>query len=34
MARESSDNHSVEWFDENLRLLFEYGGHEYFTFTN
>ena len=34
MARESSDNHSVEWFDENLRLLFEYGGHEYFTFTD
>ncbi|MDO5422964.1 MAG: cell wall hydrolase [Eubacteriales bacterium] len=34
MARSDSDNHNIEWFDANLTLLFEYGGHEYFTFTD
>lgn len=33
MARASADNHNIKWFDDNLKLLFEYGGHEYFTFT-
>ena len=32
MARESADQHNIDWFDENLVPLFEYGGHEYFTF--
>ena len=32
MARQSSDSSSVEWFDSKLKLLFSYGGHEYFTF--
>lgn len=34
MARESADNSNVKWFDENLVLLFEYGGHEFFTFAD
>ena len=32
MARQSSDSSSVEWFDSELKPLFSYGGHEYFTF--
>ena len=32
MARSSSDHCSVEWFDTELKPLFSYGGHEYFTF--
>lgn len=32
MARDSSDGCNVEWFDDTLVLLFEYGGHEFFAF--
>lgn len=31
MARMSSEDNSVGWFDNNLVLLFEHGGHEYYT---
>lgn len=31
MARVSSDDSSVGWFDKTLTLLFEHGGHEYYT---
>lgn len=31
-ARRSSSGSSVEWFEENLVKLYEYGGHEFFTF--
>lgn len=34
MARQSSDDSSVEWFDSELKPLFSYGGHEFFTFEN
>lgn len=32
MARASADTHNLEWFDENLELMFEYGGHEYYKY--
>lgn len=32
VARSSADKRNVEWFDGNLKPLFSYGGHEYFTF--
>lgn len=32
MARSSSDYSSVAWFDSQLKPLFSYGGHEYFTY--
>lgn len=31
MARKSSDDASVGWFDNTLTHLFEHGGHEYYT---
>ncbi len=31
-ARDSADHSSTSWFDASLVKLFEYGGHEYFTF--
>lgn len=31
MARNASESESVGWFDSNLQLLFEHGGHEYYT---
>lgn len=31
MARVASEDNSVGWFDSNLILLFEHGGHEYYT---
>lgn len=31
-ARNSADHSNVTWFDASLVPLFEYGGHEYFTF--
>lgn len=34
MARESSDDSNVEWFDSKLKPLFSYGGHEYFTYND
>lgn len=32
VARASADKHNLEWFDENLELMFEYGGHEYYKY--
>jgi len=32
VARADAEAHNVKWFDENLEYLFEYGGHEYYTF--
>lgn len=32
VARDSADVSNVSWFDSSLVKLFEYGGHEYFTF--
>ncbi len=29
-AREAADPERMKWFDENLTLLFSYGGHEFF----
>lgn len=34
MARSSAEAHNQEWFDDTLQRLFEYGGHEYYTFSN
>ena len=34
LARKYSEKENVEWFDENLEKLYEYGGHEFFTFKN
>lgn len=31
MARNASESDSIGWFDSNLQLLFEHGGHEYYT---
>lgn len=31
-ARDSAEAQNVSWFDSSLVWLFEYGGHEYFTF--
>ena len=32
VARSSATSGNLEWFDESLVRLYEYGGHEYFTF--
>ena len=32
MARCDSEEHNKEWFDENLELMFEYGGHEFYKY--
>lgn len=32
VARASASSRNVEWFDTSLVWLFEYGGHEYYTF--
>ena len=32
VARQSAESTNVSWFDSSLVKLFEYGGHEYFTF--
>lgn len=32
VARESASEQNVQWFDSSLVWLFEYGGHEYYTF--
>lgn len=31
-ARDSAEAQNVDWFDSSLIKIFEYGGHEYFTF--
>ncbi len=31
-ARNSAETQNVSWFDSSLVAIFEYGGHEYFTF--
>lgn len=31
-ARKYADNEKMRWFDEHLTRLFEYGGHEFFTY--
>lgn len=31
-SRDSSESQNITWFDSSLVPLFEYGGHEYFTF--
>lgn len=32
VARDSAEASNLSWFDESLVPMFEYGGHEYFTF--
>ncbi len=32
LARAHSDKENVEWFDQNLVKLYEYGGHEFMTY--
>ena len=32
VARNSAAPQNVQWFDSSLVWLFEYGGHEYYTF--
>ncbi len=32
IARDSASLQNIDWFDSSLVLLFEYGGHEYYTF--
>ena len=32
LARNCAEQHNVEWFDASLVKLFDYGGHEYFTY--
>lgn len=34
MARSSAEAHNQEWFDGTLQRLFEYGGHEYYKFSD
>ena len=34
LARTSSEASSAAWFDNSLVKLFEYGGHEYYTFAD
>lgn len=34
MARSSAESHNQEWFDGTLQRLFEYGGHEYYKFSD
>ena len=33
LARSASESSSVAWFDSRLDRLFEYGGHEFYTFS-
>ncbi len=30
VARKYADQSNVRWFDENLTMLFQHGGHEFF----
>ena len=32
VARKSADKHNVKWFDASLVKLFEYGGHEFYSY--
>lgn len=32
LARDSAEGKNADWFDANLTKLFEYGGHEYYTY--
>ena len=32
VSRKRADSDSIRWFDENLKFLFEHGGHEFFCF--
>lgn len=32
LARDSAEAGNTQWFDSNLAKLFEYGGHEYYTY--
>lgn len=32
LARGSAEQKNTDWFDANLTKLFEYGGHEYYTY--
>lgn len=34
MARSAAESYSTQWFDGTLQWLFEYGGHEYYTFSD
>lgn len=34
MARSGAEAYSTQWFDGTLQRLFEYGGHEYYTFSD
>ena len=34
MARYSAESHNTQWFDGTLQRLFEYGGHEYYRFSD
>ena len=34
MARSGAEAHNQEWFDGTLQRLFEYGGHEYYKFSD
>ena len=31
-ARDSAEAQNINWFDSSLMQVFEYGGHEYFTY--
>ena len=31
-ARKYADDENMKWFDRSLKRLFEYGGHEFFTY--
>lgn len=33
-ARSSAEAQNMNWFDQNLELMFEYGGHEFFCFAD
>jgi N-acetylmuramoyl-L-alanine amidase len=30
-ARSKADKNDMAWFDRNLKWLFQYGGHEFYT---
>ena len=32
LARGSAESQNADWFDSSLAKLFEYGGHEYYTY--
>ena len=34
MARSSAESHNTQWLDGTLQRLFEYGGHEYYRFSD